>query len=708
MPVLAAPPSNDNFENAEIISTLPFTSTVDITEAGIEPNEPQSCLPTDRSVWYSFTPSQTMSVRITRGGSTVFSNLSVYSSTGPTLSDLSFYGCPIFNPAPLVLEAGHTYYIQAEAYPGEAGTIQVNMEQLFPPANDDFSNAEVITSLPFTTMVDISDAWNETGEPGSCSPMEKTVWYLFTPSENMMVSLDTIGGTSFGRAAAYVSTGSGFSSINLLGCVQGSLNFLAEGGKTYYLQIGDSYNSFATIQINLRQIFPPANDNFDNATTIPSLPYATNINNITDATTETDEPQFCSFMDKTVWFLFAPTETMMVNATAQGSSAAGNMNIYRATGSGFSNLQIITCTIFDSPLFLAEAGQTYYIQAGSVSGTFGNVQINLEQVPPPVNDNFASATPIISLPSVVDFDISAATFQNNEKSPSCAYPAPPYQTVWFTYTATQDGSISASIPNFNFSPFIAAYSGPDLNNLIESGCNQYSNKITIHVVSGQTYYFQVGGLYTNRGIGQFLLETTPPPQPNFYNYPSDPSRFDTIQYFDNSYDPGNVGLQSFNWDFGDGSVASGNSVTHKYASDGDYQITHSVTTIDGRTASIVQTVQIRTHDVSIVKISAPNSANAGQTKTISVNLRNLTYPETVQIDLYKSTPNGFVWVATITKSVPVLSGNRTTTVDFSYKFTSEDAKLGKVTFKAVVSIVGARDAYPSDNEGISSIIKVAK
>ncbi len=204
------------------------------------------------------------------------------------------------------------------------------------------------------------------------------------------------------------------------------------------------------------------------------------------------------------------------------------------------------------------------------------------------------------------------------------------------------------------------------------------------------------------------MEVTPPPQANFYYYPGDPSKFDTIQFQDNSYDPGNLGIQTYQWNFGDGTVASGSSAAHKYAADGDYQVNHTVTTIDGRTATITQAVQVRTHDVAITKITAPNSANVGQTKAITANLRNIAYPETVQIDLYKSTLNGFEWIASVTKSVPVLSGNRTTAVNFSYKFTSDDAKLGKVTFKAVATINGARDAYPSDNEAISLITKVAK
>lgn len=38
---------------------------------------------------------------------------------------------------------------------------------------------------------------------------------------------------------------------------------------------------------------------------------------------------------------------------------------------------------------------------------------------------------------------------------------------------------------------------------------------------------------------------------------------------------------------------------------------------------------------------------------------------------------------TLTQFVPVHKSNRTTGFDFSYTFTGEDARIGKVTFKAV-------------------------
>jgi hypothetical protein len=316
--------------------------------------------------------------------------------------------------------------------------------------------------------------------------------------------------------------------------------------------------------------------------------------------------------------------------------------------------------------------------------------VNLQEIPPPPNDDFANATSISTLPFTADFDTGAATFESNEP-PTCGYPSPPYKTIWFSFTAAQDGSVSASLPTFTFGGYIAAYTGTDFSNLINVGCSRYSDRLTIRAVAGQTYHFQVGGIYGESGTGYFFF------------YPGDPSKYDTIQFCSSSNDPGNVGIQSFTWDFGDGTTATTGCSNHRYAADGNYTVQHTVTTFDGRTAAATpQVVQVRTHDVAITKLTAPNSANAGQTKTITATLSNKAYPETVQIDLYKSTSTGFVWVAAVTKSAPVSSGNRTTAFNFNYTFTSDDASIGKVTFRAVATLIGVRDALPIDNEAVSS------
>ena len=75
-----------------------------------------------------------------------------------------------------------------------------------------------------------------------------------------------------------------------------------------------------------------------------------------------------------------------------------------------------------------------------------------------------------------------------------------------------------------------------------------------------------------------------------YN-PSDPSIFDTVQFYDNSYDPYGGFIQSQAWNFGDGATATGCCPNHRYAADGDYSVTLTITTNDGRTASATQVVR---------------------------------------------------------------------------------------------------------------------
>jgi hypothetical protein len=65
-----------------------------------------------------------------------------------------------------------------------------------------------------------------------------------------------------------------------------------------------------------------------------------------------------------------------------------------------------------------------------------------------------------------------------------------------------------------------------------------------------------------------------------------------------------------------------------------------------------------------------------------------------------------VQFASSTQSVPVKAGGKTTDFAFNYIFTNDDAAIGKVTFKAVASIVNARDALLADNEVVSLPTKV--
>jgi len=446
----------------------------------------------------------------------------------------------------------------------------------------------------------------------------------------------------------------------------------------------------------------PSNDNFGGATAIAGLPFVDNVD-ITDATLETGEtPPFCAFGNatgRTVWYSFTPSQTGWVSATI---NAGFNTVVAVDTGSSLTSLIPVVCrSVFGgTSTFQALGGTTYYFQVDGMFGGAGALEFRLEAIPPPPNDDFANATPISALPYSNTVDLTAASREAGEPTPSCFFSSSG-RTAWYSFTPVESRSISGSVVNAAFSTVVAVYTGTSVDHLTEVSCRAFGGLVTFRAEAGTTYYFQVDGLFGQAGPLEFRLDVTPLPVANFSFFPFDPSVFDVVQFFDQSFDPGGVGFQVEQWSFGDGTTGTGGFPTHQYAADGDYTVRLAVTTFDGRTASTSQTVHVRTHDVAITKFSVPNAASAGQTRRIVVGISSKRYSETVNVQLLKSVPGGYQSVGSLTQSVPVRPGGRTTDFAFSYTFTADDARVGKVTFKASAGIFGARDALPADNEAIA-------
>ncbi len=458
------------------------------------------------------------------------------------------------------------------------------------------------------------------------------------------------------------------------------------------------------------QLVAPSNDNFDNATVIAALPFSDSVN-ITDATMEVGErAPSCSFdssSQRTVWYTFTPTTTQMVSITI---NAPFSTVVAVDTGSSLGGVAEVICR---SPFggistFTAQAGTTYYFQLDGMFGQSGLLQFLVSAVQPLSNDNFADARPIPALPFFDNADLTSATFEAGEPTPSCARPFGPLAgSLWYRFTATEARSISANAFS-GFSSAVAAYTGTSVAGLTEVGCGVFGNRATLHTVANTTYYFQVGGVFGQSGPLQFRLDVAPPPVASFGFFPFDPSVFDNVQFFDQSFDPAGVGFAPQTWTFGDGTAANSGNPTHRYAADGDYTVQLTVTTLDGRTAVASQAVHVRTHDVAITRLSVPQTGRAGQTRSIQVSVNSKRYPETVEVHLFRSVPGGFQQFGSLTQSVPMNPKNGTTNFAFSYTFTADDALIGKVTFRAFAGISGGRDALPADNEAIAPPTKVSR
>jgi PKD domain len=442
---------------------------------------------------------------------------------------------------------------------------------------------------------------------------------------------------------------------------------------------------------------PPANDDFANATVITSLPFS-NVVDISEATTESGEPLSWWGQSRTVWYSFTPTSDLVVRADLDGSDfVTAFMSVYRADSAGFGGLTKIAGGSYGPPFtFQLQGGTTYYIQEGDDYpwGWVSMVGINLQVVNPPPNDNFADAIAFTSVPFSDSPDLTAATIEPGEPM-ACGTNFS--QSVWYAFTPTTTGGYGGD-PGVDS---VNVYTGTSLGDLTNVACSQWWG-LAFHADAGKTYYLQVYG-------GGMRIDLLPPPDPSWSYSPGDPSTFDDVSFSHGLgyWDPK---ITTWVWDFGDGTTEtdSNNTATHRFAADGDYNVTLTVGTIDQRTNSQTQTVHVRTHDATILSLVAPDKGKTGKTGVITVGIGNTRYPETVQVDLYKSTTRGYASIGMQSMSVPVMNAKKTVDFSFNYTFTSDDLALGKVTFQAVATIQGARDVLPADNTATSPATLVTK
>jgi hypothetical protein len=146
------------------------------------------------------------------------------------------------------------------------------------------------------------------------------------------------------------------------------------------------------------RLAPPTPDNVARASRIDALPYF-DVRDTSGATLEEGEPQPCGDIGATVWYAWtvtaSPPISEPVTFATNGSDYDTVLAVYRATN-GFSppdgaNLELVGCNDdaaagapellglpggASSVSFTAEAGSTYYIQAGGKSGATGLLVLN--------------------------------------------------------------------------------------------------------------------------------------------------------------------------------------------------------------------------------------------------------------------------------------------------------------------------------------------
>ena len=134
-PALAAPPANDDFDNAIVIGALPFQDTQDTTEATTAPDDPD-CVGRAHTVWYRFTPTADATIVAHTAGSDYDTTLSAYTGTRGSLTQIACNDDAIGLQSRIQLDvtAGTTYHFMAGSFddsPG--GTLVFTVQELPPP-----------------------------------------------------------------------------------------------------------------------------------------------------------------------------------------------------------------------------------------------------------------------------------------------------------------------------------------------------------------------------------------------------------------------------------------------------------------------------------------------------------------------------------------------------------------------------------------------
>lgn len=386
---------NDKQENALLIATLPFTDARSTVGARVDPGEPEATCTTGggvtgASVWYRLIADMDAPLVVSTAGSKFDTVVSVYEAGVGPLTEIACNddASTTSFQSELKFSAlnGSDYYVRVAGYEGAQGYLKLSVD-IDPNAFDAFALARRITSLPFSTTVNLSKATAplELGEPSPCGGYgegEKTVWFRLTVSEKTGIRAETDWSVD---ALLTAFEGTSLGSLNYLGCNHSSgAVFRAEPGKVYHLQIAQHrWNPIAgDIPFTVEAFIPPANDDFVDAVELSGVG-AKHAISTDGATTEVGEPMAeCAYSGATVWYKITPTTTESLVVTSQDSDFDTVLNVYVDDYSG--GLRSVACNdeagLVRSQAFVgwfATAGITYYIQAGGWYGYTGNLAVEI-------------------------------------------------------------------------------------------------------------------------------------------------------------------------------------------------------------------------------------------------------------------------------------------------------------------------------------------
>lgn len=591
-------PANDGFTSSITIPpSLPRSLRTQNSAATSEVSEPPHAgVPANKTIWYSWTaPASGNYVFSTRGSfrptvvvgtgstpdtygtSTLDTVLAVY--TGATVGTLTPVasnddyadGSGTTNPwsrVTLTATSGTTYHIALGTKPSDddEGLLILSISE--PPANDNFSSAVTVGSIPYSEDRSNLNAGRESGEPklaradvtdsnwlpadapqnvrdslastfpdkrGQIDDGGASVWWTWTPTTTGEYTISTEGSTV--DTLLGVHTGSAVTALTLVaqnddvGLIRMGDNWVYltssrirrvfTAGVTYRIQVDGLGGKEGAISLSIAP--PPANDHIASATVMTGTRWSTIASNI-GASFEQGEPKHADeYGGVSVWYEWTAPATQDFTIAAPVSTITTLLAVYETANPSAPDVKQLTEVASNtSPLFgsnvrlAAVAGRTYFI---ALDGAGGKQRNNIELFCTPangvmLNDNFAERIAIAGTTSSLGSSTSGASFEPGEPD---LFGSALQRSVWWTWTAPASGSVTMTTQFSEYNAAIGVYTGSALNALTQvvrhipangQGQSEFGT-VTFTAARGTTYQIAVFGDASYCGSCALNLSMTP-------------------------------------------------------------------------------------------------------------------------------------------------------------------------------------------------------
>jgi hypothetical protein len=271
----AAPPANDDFANATVVDpseTWGLTNQTTL-EATAEPGEPAHAGTTAvRSIWYSFTPTESGWNRISTCANLNGWRLAVYTGNAVNaLTEVTSAGPDSVNSCPggqnaqveFLATAGTTYHVAVDSTSGGSQSTTLQGYHLASPGNDDFADATVLpgNASGAATGLTTRYATAEPNEPDHAGkPPVNTIWFRWTApasgvyrwrtcSSGLSAVIALYRGTALGALTPVASGASG--TDDQCGAQNAKAEFFATAGRTYRM-VMDTYGTSTSAYLSLQ------------------------------------------------------------------------------------------------------------------------------------------------------------------------------------------------------------------------------------------------------------------------------------------------------------------------------------------------------------------------------------------------------------------------------------------------------------------------